>query len=326
MRKTFLPTFVIALAFIISGETAHAGLVDCGLKMVQSVFVSNPKPIIHELLPLPESHPVKPGDPYDPVGLMTVGEYKGQAMDTHIKRPAKVVYEDNKKILFANFRDGREFHQAHLDKDGIEDVYFRINRFPSGVKGITPAHTLLYFKMKPGAELVLEGARNSPDLSNPNRVSEFVLSVDFAAPHDVKYEMGKSAKPNYMTVMNFSSAADYSLRGADPNFAVEYLKLNLSAKEKRDLIEEAVHRSQERGYNYAYDLLTYNCTTEIFNLLDSTVKYATPVKRYLPSIFKIKDAVAGPSEEGLVQRGLVTKNEHGQLPAIWANFDGILPH
>jgi hypothetical protein len=279
-----------------------------------------------KLLPLDEHDNVHPTDPFDAVAKFPMGKYKGRVIDTSLKRPAKIVYESDNEILFANFRDGNQFHQAHVSKNGVETVYFRINRFPSGVKNITPAHTLLYFKMKPGSEIILEGGGNAQDLSHPHAVSDVVFSTDFAGPEHERWDALGGLIPNLLTVMDFSSAYDYSIRPANRDFPVEYLKLDLTDGEKNQLLKNAIHESDERGYNYVYDLLLTNCTTEIFDLLDATVDYPEPVKPFVVSVFNAKDPVSGPSKDALVKRGLVHKNDDGSLPIVWANHDGTLPH
>jgi hypothetical protein len=269
-----------------------------------------------QLLPLPEGSEVHPTDPYDPVGAMPIGKWKGQAVDTSLKRPAKIVWEDDKQLLIANFRDGHQFHQAHIQKDGVDSVYFRINRFP-GPAGVTPAHTLLYFKMKHGSEIILEGENNAQDLSHPHAVSDFVVSTDFAAPKHAHFDLINGLAANFMTVTDFTSAYDYSLRGSDPNFQLEYIKLNLNDEQKNALLQKAVHVSAERGYSYVYDTLLYNCTTAAFELLDKTLTYPVSVEPFVGSIFNVKDPVAGPSEDGLLSRGLVDKTQDGKVQALW---------
>jgi hypothetical protein len=149
-----LSVIAISLTF---GHAAQANGVTCGLRMV---FGVDSDALIVDPFPLPPDHEVKPGDPYDPVGLMPVGSHKGVPIDTHRKRPAKIIYEDENEILVANFRHDNEFHQAHIPKNGVQNIYFRINRFP-GPAGMVPAHTLFHFRMKPGSEVLLEGVRNT---------------------------------------------------------------------------------------------------------------------------------------------------------------------
>ena len=303
------------------GNPVQANGITCGLRMI---FRPESEPLVIEPLPLPPDHEVKPGDPYDPVGLMPVGSHRGVPIDTHRKRPSKIIYEDDHEILVANFRHDNEFHQAHISKQGVQDVYFRINRFP-GPAGMTPAHTLFYFRMKPGSEVLLEGVRNIPDLSNPTRVSDFVVSADYAAPRGVMYELLKSMQPEYMSVIDLSSSTDYAARGEDPNFALQYVKFTVSDDVKNRVLSSAIHMSDKRGLSYVYNLMNLNCTTEAFRILDDSIVYPKPVKRFKQSIFSLKDPVAGPSIKALFERGVIHKSEDGSIPSIWVPYGHSLP-
>jgi hypothetical protein len=264
-------------------------------------------------------------DPFDETVRMPIGKWKNQIVDTSTKRPARILSQDAKKIVFANFRDGEAFHQAKVNLNEIEDVYFRINRFSSGVPGITPAHTLFYFKMKPGSEIILGAEKNSDNFAVPTRVSEFVMSMDYLAPKDIKYDVLKSAKPNYLSVIDFRSARDYGLRGEDKKYAVEYLKLNLSDEEKAKLLHAGIQQSQSDGVTEPYFLASRNCTTVAFDLLDGVVDYPLPVEPFRLRVKELKDPTAGPSERALQMRGLVRANPNGRIPKIWAAKDGFLP-
>jgi hypothetical protein len=324
--RLFVALLLIA-ALPIAPSRARAGVLSASAcvsrALLKKFLVYRPKPKVVELLPLKEGGP---SDPYDPVGLIPIGQWKGEPVDTSIKRPAQIIYEDTSKILFANFRDGHQFHLAHFPKDGVDSVYFRINRFPGPMRNVTPAHTLFYVVMKPGHEVILEAGGNAQDLSHPHPVREFVVSVDYAAPPGIGYQTFGGLTPNYLSVMDFSSAHDYALRGSDPNFGVEYLKLDLTDAQKSALVQKAIHRSQERGYRYVYDVFHYNCTTAVFELLDDVLEYPSSVKPFQIKLRKMKDAVAGPSEDALIDRGLVKKNESGQLPIVWGKYDGQLPN
>jgi hypothetical protein len=252
---------------------------------------------------------------------MPFGKWKGQAIDTSIKRPAQLLEEDEKHILFANFGHDGNFHNARIPLDGVENVFFRINRFSSN--GI--AHTLLYIKMKPGSEVILGAIKNAENFTAPTRISEFIVSLDYTAPAGIKYKIGQSIEPNYMGVIDFRSASQYASRGEDPHHLVEYLKLNLDEKEKSRILRNAVHFSHERQFKYAYNLVDDNCTTFAFELLDASVNYPLMVKPMVMSLKYWRNLIAGPSEQALYQRGLIRLNPNGSPPRIWAKKDGYLP-
>jgi hypothetical protein len=71
------------------------------------------------------------------------------------KRPAEILQEDSQFIVMANFRYLYQFWITRIPKSAVDQVVVRIDRFPTSIPLIKPAHTLLVFKMKDGFELQL---------------------------------------------------------------------------------------------------------------------------------------------------------------------------
>ena len=248
-------------------------------------------------------------DPYDPQKVIRVGEYKGQLVDSSVKRPAEILKEDADSIVMANFRHLDQFWIAKVPKSGVDQVVFRIDRFPTSVPLVQPAHTLLAFKMKEGSELQL-----TPQLSDgtstqePIAVDAFYFSVDYMAPKGVDYGLVQGLGKTFLATERFLSVRDRAeTEKSDPKYPSDSLPLTLDEDTKNRLLEKAIRQSNARRDDDTYNTFEFNCTTELFGLLDSVIDYGSrEVKPFKESVFHILDPVAGPAHEALQQRGLVS--------------------
>jgi hypothetical protein len=264
-------------------------------------------------------------DPYDPGKIVKSGKYKNQCVDASEKRPAVIIDEDATSITFANFRHLNQFWIARVPKDGVAQVIFRIDPFAGIPHLITVAHTLMGFIMEPGKEILLTPQVIDPATGlteaaseKPMLISSFYFSVDYMAPKGEDYGLISGKFKTYLTTERFISAQDRDSGTPDPEFPTQLIPLNaLNAASRDAVLLGAIHRSNDRSIHYIYDTFLYNCTTELFNLLDDTLIYPDLIekaKRFKESIWHIFDPVIGPSIHALETRELLDKPEPNPKP------------
>ena len=247
-------------------------------------------------------------DPYDPQKKIRVGKYEGQMVDSSEKRPAEILEEDPDFIVMANFRHLHQFWIAKVPKSAVDQVVVRIDRFPTSVPLIKPAHTLLAFKLKDGFELQLSSQpSNGGATQEPTTVDAFYFSDDYMAPKGVAYGLVDGLGKNFLATERFLSVWE---RGETEKYNPEYpsdnLTLALDTDTKNRLLEKAIRQSNARREDDFYNTWEINCTTDLFGLLDSVIDYGSrEVKPFEESILHITDPVAGPTHEALKERGIV---------------------
>lgn len=258
-----------------------------------------------------ESSTQATSDPYDPDKKIRVGKYKRQIVDSSEKRPAEIIEEEADFFIMANFRHKHQFWIAKVPKTAVEEVVVRIDRFPTSVPLVKPAHTLLAFKLKDGSPVQLSPQpSNGGAVQEPTTVDAFYFSVDYMAPKGIEYGLVEGLGKNFLATERFLSVWE---RGAtetyNPDYPSDNLPLALDEETKNQLLEKAIRRSNARRDDDFYNTWEINCTTELFSLLDSEIDYGSrKVKPFKESILHITDPVAGPTHEALKERGIVDQD------------------
>lgn len=258
-----------------------------------------------------DSSPQVINDPYDPDKVIRVGKYKGQMIDSSEKRPAEIIEEEPDFIIMANFRHKHQFWIAKVPKAAVEEVVVRIDRFPTSVPFVKPAHTLLAFKLKDGHSVQLNPQpSNGGAVQEPTTVEAFYFSVDYMAPKGVEYGLVEGLGKNFLATERFLSVWERGATEAyNPKYPSDNLPLALDEDTKNELLEKAIRRSNARRDDDFYNTWEINCTTELFSLLDSVIDYGSrKVEPFKESFWHITDPVAGPTHEALKERGIVDTN------------------
>lgn len=253
-----------------------------------------------------------PKDPYDPGQMFTYGKYKGQCVDSSQKRPIQILSENDQEIVFTNFRHMGKFWIAHFPKNSIDSVSFRIDPFGSGIPFVSAAHTLIRFDMKPGKSLLLqpqyEGEEKLVDPKDLTDVNSLFFSVNYMAPKNVEYNLFPGMASVYLEAFNFLSAHDRGNAKDTGKNAEQNFVLNLAPGAGDAYLVNALHASNEKQLNVAYNTYSENCTTALFDLMDETFQYDHPVKKFKVSHIKIFDELIGPSIHALKERGLIAED------------------
>jgi hypothetical protein len=269
--------------------------------------------------PVPESAACVqvPGDAYDPGKVIEVGKYKGQCVDTSVKRPANIIRQDNDTIVFANFRHDGQYWIARAPREGVAHAIFQIEDFPTGVPFVKAAHTQLRIIMKPGSEFQLfPQTANTDTGSAPIQVSDINWSLEYAAPAGVPYDVVQGEFDEYALVERLVSTHDRAAEQMliDKNVVRQWELKIPTPDELNALLVNGITASDQVRLDEMYLTLGRNCTTELFNLIDATVKYPFVVAPFATWLVNILDPIAGPSIESLQERQLIDSTS--ELPTL----------
>jgi hypothetical protein len=247
-------------------------------------------------------------DPYDLGEVMHAGDYKGQCMNTSIRRPAVIISEDDQKITIGNFYHDNAYWIAEMPKTGIDQVIFQIASFPDSVPLVKFAHTQLRFVMKAGNTIKLTPQDTASKLA-PTEIDQFNLVDQVTGPKGFdEFAATKGVGPNYGNVLRVMGSMDraHEELGGNDDTTRQYL-LNMNDEEKIAAMVNGVHLSANLGYDDIYKLLSENCTTTAFDILDRSIKYEHKVKPFKVYIWNLHDPIEGPSLRALKKRNIVEK-------------------
>jgi hypothetical protein len=247
-------------------------------------------------------------DPYDVGEVMHAGDYKGQCMHTEIRRPVVILSEDDQKITIANFYHDKAFWIAEMPKSGIDQVIFQIASFPASVPLIKFAHTQLRFIMKAGNTIKLTPQDTASKLA-PTEIDQFNLVDQVTGPKGFdEFEATKGIGPNYGNVLRAMGSLDRAQEelGGNDDTTRQYL-LNITDDEKVAAMVNGVYLSAKLGYGDIYKLLSENCTTTAFEILDKSITYKHHVKPFRTYIWNLRDPIEGPSIRALNKRQVIEK-------------------
>jgi len=247
-------------------------------------------------------------DPYDLGEVMREGDYKGQCMNTSLRRPAVILSEDDAKITIANFFHAGTFWIAEIPKSGVDQVIFQIASFPESVPLIKFAHNQLRFVMKSGITIKLTPQDTASKLA-PTEIDQLNFVDQPTGPKGLdEYEGSKGLSPTYgnmLRVMGTIDRAHEELGGNDDT--TRQFLLKMTDDEKNLALINGVRLSAKLGYDDIYRLFSENCMTTAFDILDQSVTYKKHVKAFKQRLWDIHDPVVGPSIRALKKRDLIDK-------------------
>lgn len=264
---------------------------------------------------LSESCILDKSDPYDVGPVMIEGPFKGQCINTTIRRPAVILSEDESNIVIANFFHDNAYWIAEMPKSGIDEVIFQIAAFPDPVPLIHFAHTQLRFVMKQGIAIKLTPQDRDSKLA-PTTIDQFSLVDQVSGPKgNDEFSADKGLGPTYgniLRVMGSEDRAKEELGSADPKTGksqdlTRQFLLKMTDDEKIAAMVNGVHLSASLGYTDIYDIFKENCTTTAFEILDSSIKYKRHVHKFKIYPWNILDPIAGPSLHALKKRKIIER-------------------
>jgi hypothetical protein len=241
-------------------------------------------------------------DAHEPHRKFTAGSFKGRCVDASSVRPLQILSESRDKITVAGFYDQGKFWRAEIPKNSVGRVLFQIVPFASGVPLIQAAHTQFRFQLKMGKQIAL----TSQSGGEKSSARDVIVSSTYTAPSGADYSAVKSLGGSYGLVTRMLTAYE---RGKEEilkdKSTVRQFELKVSEQEMNDLLLLSLRRSHTDGYSQIYDLMTNNCTTITFELLDKMRAPPEGVEPVRGSWWNLRDEFIKPSLEGLSERGLI---------------------
>lgn len=266
---------------------------------------------------------VQTNDPFEPALIFETGKYPGVCLETVEARSIRRLTPDEKetygfandpRVVVANFYHAGRFWFAAIDPAQIEQVYYQIEHFK-----MSPlfGHNQIRFRLNRNypAELT-EQAPSVGNLPLHTTVSDLAFSAEAVRG------IGKSFF-NFQDGLENGFAISYKLVSLDTRYywmitrakdRVEQIELNLTQSQMAAVLTHAIALGTEFGENYFYHLVTRNCTTELFRVLDEALGFVRS-----PSIAQRSASALGGqtyplfAEMGLKSRHLLKnrKTAHG---------------
>ena len=223
--------------------------------------------------------PITPdrNDPYRPVAWMTRGQFRGQEVDTTVRRPLLKLVGNDKILRYANVDYKDEFWIAEIPIHGVADFFVQQHDFfsPQPV-----AHTEMFAQFKPGFEVRLI----SQDRSKRRRVvkvSALNISGEATGPKGIGFLGIPDLLPRTILVLRIRGI-DFKLAivpkktdrpPQDPNNPFYIYHLKIPDQFYRDrLLLTSLDMSAQLGFNQVYNLAGPNCTTITYKLLDLSLR------------------------------------------------------
>ncbi len=225
--------------------------------------------------------------------------FSGQCVDSNRFRPAVIISKSDSALTFENYLHENKYWRAELSRNAkVESVFVQIIRF-NIVSGVTAAHVQIRFKLKEGNEIKLSSE------SETVNVDDIIISFEAARPKNVGYNFALGIVDNYLLVGRIASGAQ-RLSEYDEENKTEQYKLKLEGDDSIELLQSAIQLSHDSRMERFYNTLKPNCTTEIFDLIDSLP--SQQLNGSAPFLTMISnDPVAGPTIDGLNERRLLEK-------------------
>lgn len=237
-------------------------------------------------------------------------DHYGQDVDLSERRP--IVWLDNTVFgqkygkpgyrLVGNFYHHEKFWIVRIPNSSVDKVYVHFSYFPPLIaKQYIAAHALLRFKMKENKPIeivaqmpTLQEALAKESLPEPrdtglpeNRIYNIAISGEAQwtkQDHKKTYDLVRGKNNAYVQVTRFMSIHQRMwdfLSSGNPLTQVEIQ--NVEDPDK--VLTTSLVVSQGDGIKRRYDLLAYNCTTTVFDILEESTgrsdKRFNPLVKYM---------------------------------------------
>ncbi|WP_413291080.1 DUF4105 domain-containing protein [Bdellovibrio sp. HCB337] len=248
---------------------------------------------------------------------MQAGKYKGQCIDTSGKRAVKIIENRPEQMTINNFRKGGQFYKAVIPMQMVDSASYVIvdlNATPVNKWSIINiSHTQLRFKMKPNAFIELYPINDTgggPVLME----QDLFISMNYMAPKDVGYDPVKGFDEDlYASVLQIYSTADeIQTRFVKQKLNMYEIPLSINGTKAAQILRAAIKMSDRIQYSVPYDTWSSNCTTILFDIVDSGLELAKQ-KPYRFTPLMIRDTGLVPAFKQLAKRGVVDKETRVRL-------------
>lgn len=229
---------------------------------------------------------------------------KGQCLDEEVFRPAIITSDNDEFLEFANYQHAGKFWTTKISKSQpIEATYVQVLRF-NVVQGVTAAHVQYRMTFPKENPIILTAQDNSGETAT---VSDIIVSFEAARPKGVGYNFALGVLDSFAIIGRITSG-EFKLEEKSKEGAIfEQYQIDLgSDKNEIDVLINSIKRSAEYGVDTYYNTLWPNCTTEVFDLIDETLKLQEKgTERFLTVMSN--DPIAGPTITALEDRSILIK-------------------
>jgi len=218
-------------------------------------------------------------DSWKPRGVVAHGVYRGAALDTDHFRSATLLTSEQAapyhpapgEIMVANFRHDNQWLIARLALDGIEDLIFHLELTGDAFPGV---HNQLRVVMSEGREATLEPHR-SGDTAPAVRLRNLLLSSEgnYAPGTSPRLLRGLEQASIAHMAMSMEQKAEIMSGGGGNRHKVTQVYLKASADDKREVVLAYVRHATAVSTDEMFNLLTWNCASPVFQVLDRTIDY-----------------------------------------------------
>lgn len=204
-------------------------------------------------------------------------------------------------ITIDGFLHNNVYHKAiiNLDPKAIKEVYVQTMPFPI-VPGVMAGHVQARFVMQPGYEIQLLDPKTNQVVGT---VNDMIVSYEAALPIDGSYNFALGTVDSSPLVGRLVSGQQKFSEGPDRIF--KQYKLPLNGIEAAELLGFYINDSIEIQMNLFYNTIVRNCTTKIFDGLDTLKRFLNQIQNGKLSPFLTTiggDPVIGPAINGLLDR------------------------
>ncbi len=241
-------------------------------------------------------------DPFEPRARFTKGPWIGECLDTKTRRPVKVLGapdEFSNVLELANVFHDHGYWYATIPVEEVQEVYFQLEYFPAAVPA---GHTQIRLTFNKPVNLRGQSQWN---YGKEVAIYNLVMSIEAVPRLGDKYDLVKGMQDHFGLAYRVTSlAARYDSMITQQGHHVEQWPLELTEREKAELLVAYAYESEALGLKDTYHTLFRNCTNELIKAIDTVVEYTVGenIKKFLT---KITEFYPNAIRAALIARGLL---------------------
>ncbi len=227
---------------------------------------------------------VDAADPYAPDVRMNTGPLRDLCVNPTTRRSAYILSplefqnyfnETPGTVVIANFSHENKFWFAQIPLARVKTVTLQMQYFPVAklpvVGEIDVTHTQMRFQFEEGTQILLKPQLRSTTLETPAVVlNEMVFSVENIGPYGEKFDAIKGMQQNYHIAYRAVSMQDkYNWMVVQQHHTVTQTRIKLDPEQVQNLLKLSLMRAHKYSTFRNYGTLGPNCSSELFNLLDT---------------------------------------------------------
>ncbi len=230
-------------------------------------------------------------------GQINFGAYNGSCVDTCRFRKSVVIAQKGLKpvagkTVLSNYLHKDAYWTASIPTAVVKNVQVGFEEFIPGI-----FHVFLIFQFPDDQPVLLKSQSPAAKVS-PLRTNNLVISAEGIPPKAGKYNLFDAYFERYpigIRALSREQVIEYSVDKL--KHKVQVYDLALSHAEAGELLQLAIESISQKSFQTKYRLLTNNCATSIFDLIDTVVGPRT-VKApfYLDWFYRLERAlpISGP--------------------------------